>query len=808
MAEHSALGDALKRYRVAAGLSQERLAEHAGVSTRAISDLERGLHRMPHADTLDRLARALALSRDQRTVLLAAAHPEVNAAPGVSTTPATMPSAMPATMPSAMPSAMPSPPPLPAPPTPLIGRDYERQRALDWLRDGCARLLTLSGPGGVGKTRLALAVAHDLAGAFSDGVCYVELAALRQTSQAPGAIAAALGLREQPGQSLSEQIVAHLREQRLLLVLDNCEHLSGMALFVADLLAYCPHLALLATSRAPLRLRAERVLPLAPLPLDDAVALFRDRALAVWPDGAYDELEVAAICTRLDCLPLAIELAAARVRVLALPQLRDHLAHRLPLLRGGAVDLQDRQRTIEDTIGWSYSLLSEEQQRCFRGLGVFAGSCTLDAAQAVCWDPGTVAPHEALATLAALVDASLLQSEALRDGMARFRLLELMREYALERLRAASEEDACRRRHAAYYAVLADDATYFGPGRHADDAGLARELPNAHAALEWAEADHDVRLGLRLAGFARIWYLRGELSEALRWKERMLARARTARAQGGPSAPLSLRVRQLYGFARVLLAAGMLERAEAVAQEALQLAQDVGDVDHIGNAFATLGLIAQARGDFDAAAAAFAASATCAESAAPGNLRHLALTNLAEIARARRDYSGAEELLTEALAAARAVGNTLEAAMIITLLGHTARQRGCYAQARAHYHGSLALFSEYGSLTFLAWCLEGLAATLAAESDATHAVRLYSAAAALRERAGTPAPPLERAEIEQILVDARATLGETVFRAEWASAAALPPERIVAEALTVVAEPPGRARVRCPHTLRRALGGS
>ncbi|HEX8997624.1 MAG TPA: tetratricopeptide repeat protein [Ktedonobacterales bacterium] len=231
-------------------------------------------------------------------------------------------------------------------------------------------------------------------------------------------------------------------------------------------------------------------------------------------------------------------------------------------------------------------------------------------------------------------------------------------------------------------------------------------------------------------------------------------------------------------------------------QEALQLAQDLGDADHIGNAYATLGLIAQARGDLDAAAAAFAASATHAESAAPGNLRHLALTNLAEIAWARGDFAGAEDLLTQALAAARAVGNTLEAAMIITLLGHTARQRGYYAQARSHYYEGLARFSEFGSPTFLAWRLEGLAATLAAESDATHAVRFYSAAATLRQCAGTPAPPQERAEIEQTLGDVHARLGDPVFRAEWASAAALPPDRLVAEALAVAAEPQDTTRMR------------
>lgn len=778
MAEHSALGILLKRYRAAAGLSQEGLAGRAGVSTRAISDLERGLHRMPHPDTLDRLGIALALTSDQRAMLLAAARPEALSASGE-----------PAAPPRAPGVARSSMSPLPIPPTPLIGRQRERQRATTELLNEPGRLLTITGSGGAGKTRLALAIARDLALEFPDGTCYVELAALRDVALVPTAVAAALGLREQADSSRVEHVRAYLRDKRLLLVLDNFEHLLDAAPFVADLLAHSPHLQILVTSRAPLHLRAERTLPLAPLPLFDAVAMFHDRARAVWPDGVYGEPEMAAICERLDCLPLAIELVAAHVRVRSLPQLRNSLARRLPLLHDGAVDLPDRQRTMEDTIGWSYDLLSADQQGCFRALGVFTGGFTLDAAQAICW-PGAAHSHEVIATLAALVEASLVQAEAQADGTPRFRLLELVREYADERLRAAGEEETCRRRHAVYYAALADDAVIYGPGPRAADAGLARDLPNARAALEWAEAHREAELGLRLAGFARIWHLRGELSEALSWQQRMLALDAAARQQGQVIASFPLRVRQLYAYARILLALGTFERAHTAAEEALTLARQAGDEDGAADACATLGMIAQARGDLDAAETAFAASATHAEAATHGELRHRALTHLGEIARARGDLQRADVLLCEALAAARETSNTWETAMIVTLLGHTARQRGHFAQARMHYRESLTLFSAFGSPPFLAWCLEGLAATLAAEDDPAPAVRLCAAAAGMRERAGTPLPPGERDEIERLLDDARAAMGEPALHATWTAASALSADQIVAEAMILAGEPP------------------
>lgn len=792
MASRTGLGLLLRRYRAAAGLSQEGLAARAGLSTRAISDLERGLHRAPHGDTLDRLAAALALSAQQHAVMLAAARPELDGA-------FTLPIPAAATPAAVAGAALARS--LPLPPTTLIGRVVDQVNALSVLRDDGARLLTLIGPSGVGKTRLALAVARELSPDFADGVVFVELAAIRDAALVPAAIAQALGVREQSdilsdaalatGSALAEQVSAHLGDQRLLLVLDNAEHVLDAAPFVADLLARCPGLAVLATSRTPLRLRAERTLPLEPLPLDDAVALFRERARAARPNGTYDAAEVAAICERVDRLPLAIELAAAQVRALALPQLRDHLAaHRLALLRGGARDLPARQRAMADAIGWSYELLAEAERRCFRALGVFVGGWTLDAACAVCWGEDgedgedVAAPHEAIPALAALVDASLVQADmTTMDGSPRFGLLELMREYALERLRAAGEEEGCRRRHAVYYAGLAEIAAGLAPGEGAGAARLARDLPNARAALEWAERRAEAEPGLRLLGFARLWHVRGQIGEAVRWQERMLALDAQARERGEPAAPLALRAGRLYGFARTLLGAGELARAAVAATEAVRLAEIAGDERALSDAHATIGLIAQADGRLDEAAEAFTASYAHAQLTGERGLGVPALFHLAELARLRAEIERAGTLLEQALALARASGDAWDVAIITTMLGHHDRQRGCYPQARARYRESLPLFRAFGSPTYLAWCLEGLAATLGAEGRHGRAALLCATAAALRAHAHTPLPPAERAAFADTIAAARAALGEPAFDAEWAAGSALTLDTAVDAAL-------------------------
>lgn len=759
MSEQTPFGTLLRRYRTASGLTQEALAARAQLSARTIADLERGINRLPRHDTFELLISALDLTSQQRALLLATVRPEMTAQ-------------------ASGPHALPRFPLLP----PLVGREQEMTCATTFLQRDEVRLLTLTGPAGVGKTRLGLEIARDLSESFADGIVFVSLATLRDASQLAGAIGQALGLRESLEIEVSEQVVTFLQEKHVLLVLDNFEQIVEAALFVVELLSSCPHLSILVTSRVPLHLRAEQALPLAPLPLADAVALFQARARMIQPGGAYAAREVAAICEQLDRLPLAIELAAMHVQTFSLPDLHKRLTQRLALLRDGARDLPVRQQTMEDAIAWSYELLNEAQQRYFRALGIFVGGWTLEAAEAVCRSGEEKTAAEIILSLAALVDASLVQVDIPAEGPARFSMLELIREFALRRLRAAGEEDSYKRRHALYYAQLAENASSQEREHRAREAFLLQDVANVRAAIAWTEERQEIALGLHLARFSwGSWVSQGQMSEAESILGRML---NLSWQSGGEEVPLGPRAEALYALGQHWLRCGKVERAQALAQEALSHSQK--SVDHCGisSALAILGQIAQRSGNLEKAASLFAESDEHATLGGFPNLRGFTLRNLAELARMRGDLARATTLYEEALAVVEAMGMTFGVATIIVLLGHLARQQQYNALAKARYREGLMLLRTFDSPTYTAWCLEGLATIACAEGRYDKATCLSAAAAARREQAQTPLPPAEREALEQVIATARTAQEKSAFVREWERGSALTQDEVIEDALS------------------------
>src|SRR5829696_4918744 len=469
---------------------------------------------------------------------------------------------------------------LPLQPTPLVGRVREVEEVAQRLCNEQVRMLTLTGPGGTGKTRLALQAGADLLDEFDDGVFFVALAAITDPELVPSAIAEALGVRESAEQALEESLKSYIRDKRLLLILDNFEQVLEGAPLVGELLGTCPRLKVLATSRIPLRLYGEQEYPVPPLALPDpralppvkvltqyeAVKLFVERARAVKADFEVTNESapsVAEICARLDGLPLAIELAAARVRLLPPQALLRRLGNRLKLLKGGPRDLPARQQTLRGTIDWSYDLLTEEEKTLFGRLSVFSGGRTLEAIEEICGREGEL---DALEVMESLLEKSLLRQEVGVEGEPRFVMLETVHEYAREKLQESGEEQEIKRAHAEYFLALAEEAESQVRGSEAATwlERLEAEHDNMREALSWALGQEKVELGLRLAGALwRFWWMRSHYSEGRRWLENALAVDR----RGSPSA----RAMALAGIGEIASQQGDLDQAQEACEEGLKL---------------------------------------------------------------------------------------------------------------------------------------------------------------------------------------------------------------------------------------------
>jgi predicted ATPase len=721
--------------------------------------------------------------------------------------------------------------------TVFIGREKEIAAAKELLLSKDVRLLTITGPGGIGKTRLGLEIASALQENFPGGVHFVPLSPLRDPGLIASLIVQTLGIRETGGQSSLEQLKRHLQEsahEPVLFLLDNFEHLIQAAPLVADLLAMAPNLKVLVTSRAALHVYGEREFPAPALGVPDAqakpsldalsqfpaVALFVQRAVAAKPDFELSQQNASAIieiCARLDGLPLAIELAAARVKVLSPSAMRTRLASRLQLLTGGARDLPQRQQTLRAAFDWSHDLLSAAEQKLFRRLSVFVGGCTLEGVEAVCDTKGDL-ELDLLDGMSSMVDKSLLQQFEQANGEPRFLMLETIREYAREKLEASGEDAATKRAHAAYCLVLAEEAAAESGAEGAEGGErIALEHDNFRAGLERLIETGDADWGLRLGtALFRFWESREYLAEGRDMLAKVLkiagaaaptkARARAvfsagvlAAAQGDFAAADALMMESLeigrqlgdtQGVAVTVNARAVLARdqgnvalAHSLFQESLTLWRELGDLQAIARALSNLASVLKMQGQHDLA------RSLCAECRAIfeglGDLTGAAwsLNNEGDIARDQGDSAGARALYEQALGIFRGLDDRWGIAGTLADLGNVTREQQNCPAALPLYRESLKIFQEMDHKRGVARLLECCACSAVVEQQAERSLRLAGAAAALRKSIGAPLTPAEQAKLEAILEPARQALANTGSATAWLSGWDMPLENAIAEVL-------------------------
>jgi predicted ATPase len=781
------------------------LAERAGLSVRGVRALERGERFLPRPHTLRLLADGLGLSSDDRASFIAAARPEIaehypQEAP---------PHGLSATIVRHDPA-----PRLPIPLTPLIGREDETTRIRAMLSRTEVRLVSLTGPGGVGKTRLALQVAAAIGDDFTDGIAFVDLSPLRDPALVASALAQELGVRETGDQPLVQRLATALRDTHLLLVIDNFEQVLAGGAVLGSLLAACQRLTVLVTSREALRIRGEHVFPVEPLPLPSeraslsdvgenvAVRLFCARAKAARPVFVLTDDNarlVATICHRLDGLPLAIELAAARVAVFSPGALLKRLERRLPLLTGGARDVPLRLQSLREAIAWSYDLLSAEEQALFRRLAVFMGGFTLEAAEIArqaaavpLWPwraPYDNAPpsvpefepsQELLDQVTSLLGKSLLYRQEGPGGEPRFGMLETIREFGLERLVASDEAEDVRRRHALMFLALAER---FGPAVEGSDprsaiALLSADDANLRTAMAWAVAAGETEMALRLVVSLHDY---GDMSSRFRqhaaWADRALE-------LGGETLP-ELRIEAMFWGGVAHHHTGNYARVYELADAILSMAEGKGNTTGTAMGRFLLSFAARSGGDRDAAVTHAEAALSLFRTLPSrrwlaASIRRLGIERLG-----RGEHDSAEALFAESLEMFRQIGDAPAIAMALFNLATTALGQGDLARAASLMREALEREVALDRRWMIAQNLAGLADMELARGQSARAVRLLGAADSLAEAIGFRRYGGGRDADDGVVASAQRALGDDAVAAAWHEGRALPLLAAIDEALAL-----------------------